>query len=64
MTMGGEASARLATDHLIRLGHRRIGIIAGPEEYSLSDWRKNGCKSAMEAANFSTDSMCASFDLG
>lgn len=64
MTMGDEASARRATEYLIRLGHRRIGFIAGPEEYSLSDWRKNGWKLAMEAAGLPHMGLCARGDFG
>lgn len=64
MTMGDEASARLATEHLIKLGHRRIGFIAGPEEYSLSDWRKTGWKLAMEAAELPYDGLCVRGDFG
>ncbi len=64
MTMGDEASARLATEHLIKLGHRRIGFIAGPEEYSLSDWRKTGWKLAMEAAGLPYDGLCVRGDFG
>ncbi|HEX4873567.1 MAG: LacI family DNA-binding transcriptional regulator [Sphingorhabdus sp.] len=64
MTMGDEASARRATEYLIELGHRRIGFIAGPEEYSLSDWRKNGWKLAMEAAGLPHMGLCARGDFG
>ncbi len=64
MTMGDEASARRATDYLIQLGHQRIGFIAGPEEYSLSDWRKNGWKLAMEAAGLPHTGLCARGDFG
>lgn len=64
MTMGDEASARRATEYLIELGHRRIGFIAGPEEYSLSDWRKNGWKLAMEAAGLPHTGLCARGDFG
>ncbi len=68
MTMGDEGSAKLATDHLVALGHRRIGFIAGSEEYSLSDWRIDGWKQAMEAHGLHTDALCVrgdfSFDSG
>ena len=64
MTMGDEASARRATEYLIELGHRRIGFIAGPEEYSLSDWRKDGWKLAMEAAGLPHMGLCARGDFG
>lgn len=64
MTMGDEHSARLATDYLIKLGHRRIGFIAGPEEYSLSDWRITGWRQAMAAAGLSHEGLCVRGDFG
>ncbi len=63
MTMGDEASARLATDYLIGLGHRRIGFIAGSGEYSLSDWRSDGWRAAMDAAGLVRDGLFARGDF-
>jgi LacI family transcriptional regulator len=57
MTMGDRGSARLATDHLVALGHRRIGLIAGSEEYSLSDWRIQGWTQAMAAHGLDSDTL-------
>ncbi len=37
-----------ATQHLIELGHRRIGCIAGPEELNISSKRLQGYKAALE----------------
>src|SRR3546814_9535497 len=42
LTMDDEGSARRATRHLIDLGLKRIGFIAGSPEYSLSRWRIDG----------------------
>jgi LacI family transcriptional regulator len=42
--------ARLATEHLIRLGHRRIGIITGPDGWVASIDRLAGYQSAMASA--------------
>ena len=64
MTMGDEHSARLATEHLIALGHQRIGFVAGSDEYSLSQWRIDGWRDAMTAAGFETDGLCAQGDFG
>ena len=47
MTMGDEGAAHLATSRLVELGHRRIGMIAGPSQYSLSGWRIDGWKRAL-----------------
>ena len=58
MTMDDEGSARRATEHLIALGHRHIGFIAGPDEYDLSNWRIDGWRKAMEAAVLSHDGLC------
>jgi LacI family transcriptional regulator len=63
MTMDDEGSARLATDHLIALGHQRIGFIGGSEEYSLSDWRLHGWQQAMLAAGVTTDALFAQGDF-
>lgn len=37
------------TEHLISLGHRRIGFIKGPENYSASRLRLEGFQKAMQA---------------
>ncbi len=63
MTMGDEGSARTATEHLVALGHKRIGFIAGPEEYSLSDWRLLGWQQAMEAAGLCYEGLYARGDF-
>jgi LacI family transcriptional regulator len=63
MTMDDEGSARRATEHLIALGHRRIGFIAGSDEYDLSNWRIDGWREAMEAAGLSPDGLCARGDF-
>ncbi len=44
---GGE----MATEHLLELGHRRIGYIAGPEGASSSRARLEGYKRALRAHN-------------
>jgi len=54
LTMDEEGAAALATRHLLDLGHRRIGFIAGSAEYALSDWRVAGWQSAMAAARLPT----------
>jgi LacI family transcriptional regulator len=63
MTMGDEGSARLATEHLVTLGHKRIGLIAGSDEYSLSDWRIDGWKRTMEAHGLSITDLCVRGDF-
>ena len=63
MTMDDEGSARRATEHLIALGHSRIGFIAGSEEYDLSNWRIDGWRSAMAAAGLAQDGLCTRGDF-
>ncbi|TNE35142.1 MAG: LacI family DNA-binding transcriptional regulator [Alphaproteobacteria bacterium] len=57
LTMDDERSARMATEMLIGLGHRRVGFVAGPDDYSLSTWRINGWKAAMEQAGLPTSGL-------
>ena len=64
LTMDDEGSAAEATRHLVELGHKRIGFIAGPEEYSLSDWRIDGWRAAMDEAGLPTDGLCRRGDFG
>jgi LacI family transcriptional regulator len=63
LTMDDERAARLATEHLIDLGHQRIGFIAGPAEYEVSGWRVDGWRAAMAAAGLSTDGLLAVGDF-
>ncbi len=64
MTMDDEGSAKLATDHLLELGHKRIGFIAGPSDYSLSGWRIDGWQKAMAARGLDTHNLCGRGDFG
>lgn len=64
MTMDDAGSAKLATDHLLDLGHRRIGFIAGPADYSLSGWRIDGWKNAMKARGADPVGLCERGDFG
>ena len=50
IAMDEHAAAKAATDHLIALGHRRIGFITGSGEYALSAERLEGYRDAMRAA--------------
>ncbi len=44
-----------ATRHLLGLGHRRIGVICGPEEILCSRARLDGYRAAMDAAGVPID---------
>ncbi len=63
LTMDDDGAARLATEHCIGLGHRRIGFIAGPDEYELSGWRVAGWREAMSGAGLSTDDLLQQGDF-
>jgi LacI family transcriptional regulator len=64
LTMGDAGAAELATQHLIRLGHRHIGMIAGPSQYSLSGWRITGWQRALAAAGLAADGLLEVGDFG
>ena len=64
LTMDDSGSARLATEHLIDLGHRRIAMISGPPDYRLSGWRVDGWRAAMDAAGLPTRELLESGDFG
>jgi DNA-binding LacI/PurR family transcriptional regulator len=49
------AGGLAATEHLIDLGHRRIGIITGPETQSCSQQRLDGYRAALARAGIAFD---------
>jgi LacI family transcriptional regulator len=49
------AGGLAATEHLLELGHRRIGAIAGPGDYLCSRARTDGYRSALERAGIGFD---------
>ena len=63
LTMDEERASRISTEHLVALGHTRIGFIAGPLEYELSQWRVDGWRTGMSAAGL-TDDLLARGDFG
>lgn len=50
LSVDDEQGARLATEHLLELGHRRIAFIAGPRDHPDAQARFNGYRSALERA--------------
>jgi LacI family transcriptional regulator len=64
VSMDDVGSAREATRHLIDLGHRRIGFIAGSQAYSLSAWRVEGWQAAMADAGLNAAGLLAQGDFG
>jgi LacI family transcriptional regulator len=49
------AGGMAATEHLLGLGHRRIGMIAGPREILCSRARVDGYRAALDAAGLAFD---------
>ncbi len=47
-----EAGGRLAVEHLLRTGRRRVGIIAGPQDMASGRDRLEGALGALERAGF------------
>jgi LacI family xylobiose transport system transcriptional regulator len=45
----------VASRHLLDLGHRRIGVVSGPDEYLAARARLEGCRAAMDAAGVPLD---------
>lgn len=64
LTMDDDRAAALATRHLVDLGHRRIGFVAGSPDYELSGWRVDGWRAAMAAAGCATDGLLVPGDFG
>jgi len=55
VAMDDGLAASAATDHLLALGHTRIGFISGSEDYSLSGARLAGYQSALQRAGVAID---------
>ena len=51
VTTAHRRGARLATEHLIGLGHRRIGHIGAPADQAASAQRRQGVRDALRAAD-------------
>jgi LacI family transcriptional regulator len=49
------SGARAATEHLLQLGHRRIGAITGPADWMASTERLDGYRAALAAAGVLAD---------
>jgi DNA-binding LacI/PurR family transcriptional regulator len=57
------AAGELATQHLIELGHRRIGLVAGLEHNHPTRHKEAGRRAALEAAGIEPDGLVAHADF-
>lgn len=55
ITMDDCAAGRAATDHLLDLGHTRVGFITGSDEWAISGARLEGYKQALAARGLPLD---------
>jgi DNA-binding LacI/PurR family transcriptional regulator len=55
VTADNRMGARLAVEHLISKGHRRIGIITGPSSLSLNRDRRESWKQTLRKAGLDVD---------
>ena len=55
MILDDERAARMATDHVIRMGHRRIAFFGGPPSVDTAERRLQGFRSAMLDAGLTVD---------
>jgi DNA-binding LacI/PurR family transcriptional regulator len=58
----GAAGTRLATDHLLRQGHRKIAFVGWPEGSGSGDDRRAGWAAALAAAGLGEGPQAAVFD--
>ncbi|WP_329117552.1 LacI family DNA-binding transcriptional regulator [Streptomyces sp. NBC_01465] len=55
LSFDNQGGGRQLTEHLLELGHRRIGYVAGPEERTTTRHRLEGHRKALEAAGIKDD---------
>lgn len=63
VSMDDEGAARMATKHLHKFGHKRIGFIAGAPEYNLSKRRHRGWISEMTEKELPIEGLFAQGDF-
>jgi LacI family transcriptional regulator len=59
--------AQQALEHLVALGHRRIGLISGPPGWRATEERREGCRQALAGAGIPPDGELlveADFEIG
>ena len=58
ISLDNRAAAKAMTEHLIELGHRRIGLIKGPKSSPLTRDRVAGYQDALNQAGIEADPAC------
>jgi DNA-binding LacI/PurR family transcriptional regulator len=58
------AAGEIATQHLLSLGHTRIGFVAGPEHYLPTQLKAAGRATALTTAGIEPDGLVAYADFG
>lgn len=58
------AAGQIATQHLLDLGHRRIGFVAGPERFLPTREKAAGRELALSAVGVTDDGLVAHADFG
>ena len=53
------AAGELATQHLIELGHVRVGFVAGPQHYLPTQFKSAGRLAALQAAGLDSEALVA-----
>jgi DNA-binding LacI/PurR family transcriptional regulator len=62
IVMREEAAGRLAADHLLSQGHRRLGHVAGPAELDTARRREEGFVAALREVGLEPEVIRAAFD--
>ena len=58
------AAGQLATSHLVELGHRRVGFVAGPPHFVPTREKEAGREAALRAAGIEPDGLVAHAEFG
>ncbi len=58
ITIDNYTGGRLATEHLLSGGYRKIGLITGPQNWRSAQERRRGWEDAMKAAHCDVDQRC------
>lgn len=63
ISMDDARAAKVATEHLLALGHRRVAFITGSDQYSISAARLDGYRQAMHEAGLTDEALIGRGDF-